>query len=363
MLSGGLGFLACLWNGISLIVVLSVAATIPILQLASLGYMLESSGRVARGMPVRRCFPGSAIAGNLVACGVWLGLCWLPVWLVADYAYSAELIDPGSLFARRLRVAARIVAVLWVVWAAWALFRGGRWWHFLWPAPMRFLKTLFRADAWREAEDRLWSLVASLNLVYLLKLGFYGAVGVLLWLVVPAALMMVALTSPGSGPLGLIGFVGAVGMWWVLMALPFLPIHMATENRFAAIFDRRFIRTSFRRAPWAFCLAGLALILLALPLYLFRIEAIPQQLWGLLSLFFVLLMFPAKLLGGWALRRSRQRETDAQWVMRWIAWVPLVAGMGVYVGVLYLAKFALWEGTASILLQHAFLPPVPFYLR
>jgi hypothetical protein len=74
-------------------------------------------------------------------------------------------------------------------------------------------------------------------------------------------------------------------------------------------------------------------------------------------------MFPGKLLIGWALRCSLQRPQPAHWLWRWIAWIPMIAGVGVYVGVLYIAKFALWEGAASVLLQHAFLPPVPFYLR
>jgi hypothetical protein len=282
---------------------------------------------------------------------------------VADLAYSSELIDPGSLNATRMRILARVVSVLWVLWAAWALFRGGRWWHFLWPAPLRFIKTIFRADAWREAEDRLWEFMVSLRLPYLLKIGFYGTIGAIAWLIVPASLMIIALTSPGSGPLALIGLIGAVAMWWVLLFLPFLPIHMASQNRLVAIFDIRSIRSAFRKAPWAFSIAMLVLVLLAFPLYLLRIEEIPQQLWWILSLFFVILMFPAKLVAGWALRRSHRRERDVFWLARWAAWIPMLAFAAFYVGVLYVAKFALWEGTASMLLQHAFLPPVPFYVR
>jgi hypothetical protein len=41
----------------------------------------------------------------------------------------------------------------------------------------------------------------------------------------------------------------------------------------------------------------------------------------------------------------------------------LLAAIAIYVGFLYLGKFALWEGGAILLFQHAFLPPVPFYLR
>lgn len=356
-------FSAQCWNAFSLIILLAVAATIPILQLASLGYMLESAGRLARGMPVRRCFPGAAIAGAMVSAALWIGLTWLPVWLVTDMAYSAELIEPGSLRAERFRLGARILAGVWVMWSAWALFRGGRWWHFLWPAPIRFAKSIFRSENWRNVEDRLWNGLVSLQIPRLIKLGLFGTVASLVWLFLPALLMIVALTSPESGPLGLIGFLGALGMGWVLLYLPFLPIQMAHDHRFLSAFDRRGIRGAFRRAPFAFLIAVVGLVALSLPLYLLRIEAIPPELWWILSLFFVALIFPTKLLAGWALRRSLARDKDCHWLLRWLAWIPLVVSLSLYVGVLYLAKFALWEGAASILLQHAFLPPVPFYLR
>jgi hypothetical protein len=361
--SGIQGLLSVLWNGCALIFLLAVVATIPILQLASLGYMLESSSRVARGMPANRCFPGASIAGGILSCGLWIGVTWLPVWLLADLAYSAELIEPGSGRASQFRIAARIAAVVWVLWSAWAMLRGGRWWHFLWPSPIVFIKTILRPAAWRRAEDQWWSWIASLQLPHLWTLGLQGAIAALAWLVLPAGLMIFALTSPDRGPSGFLGLAGALGMIWVLMYLPFLPIHMAAKRRFLAAWDRRSIQRAFRRAPFAFLFAVLALVVLALPLYPLRIEVIPAELWWILSLLFVAMIFPAKLAAGWALRRSHHPSNESHWILRWLAWIPLVAILGLYVGFLYVAKFALWEGTASILLQHAFLPPVPFYGR
>jgi hypothetical protein len=76
-------------------------------------------------------------------------------------------------------------------------------------------------------------------------------------------------------------------------------------------------------------------------------------------------MFPSKLLVGWAVQRAEKRRAksnqDAMWVWRWAAWLPQLAIAVVYLGVLYVARFAVWEGSASIYLQHAFLPPVPFF--
>lgn len=372
MMAGIRGFWRVLVRAGCLVLLLSVVATIPILQFASLGYMLESASRISRGLPLRSCFPGSETARRIVLVGFFLAISWLPVWLVTDWGYSAELMDPGSVFAMRIRIGARLLAVLWVVWSGWAIFRGGRWYHFLWPAPKRFVTTVFRPDAWRQLEDRLWDLVVSLRVAYLMKIGFYASIGALIWLLIPAALIIVALnggadrqsdSSNPEGVLGLIGLVGAISMWWVLQKLPFLQIHMVNEGKLRAILDRTAIRNAFRRAPWAFCVAMVVLVFLSIPLYPLRIESIPSQLRWALALFFVLLMFPAKLLAGWALRRSSNRTKPVHWFWRWIAWTPMVASIAIYVGVLYLAKFALWEGAVSILLQHAFLPPVPFYLR
>ena len=111
-------------RAVCLVLLLSVVATVPILQFASLGYMLESASRISRGMPLRSCFPGSETARKMVLCGLFLAVSWLPVWLVTDWGYSAELMDPGSTFALGFRVGARVLAVLWVVWSGWALFRG-----------------------------------------------------------------------------------------------------------------------------------------------------------------------------------------------------------------------------------------------
>ena len=143
---------------------------------------------------------------------------------------------------------------------------------------------------------------------------------------------------------------------------------MLFRSRFSAIFDRTAARQAFRQVPWTYALAHVLFFAFTLPLYLLRIESIPAELWFLLSVFFVVGMFPGKLLIGWVLRRSRsegsrRKERPAHWILRWIAWIPLVASIAIYVGFLYLGKFALWEGGASVLFQHAFLPPVPFYIR
>ena len=357
-----------LWRTCSFVVLLSIVATIPILQFASFGYMLEVASRISKGHPAKSCFPGSDIAGRLLIILSCVFLSWLPVWFIADLAYTAELVEQGGAVARRLRFAARLVSVVWILWVLWAVFRGGKFRHFFWPAPLLALRSVFRPHVWREAEDRLWDFILVLHLPRLLWLGFMASLGALIWLVLPSSFIAIGLIGNGNAGTGLLGLIGAFSMWWVLLHLPFLQIQMAREGRLLSIFDVRSARRSFRRAPWSFCLATWATFVLAVPLYLLRIELIPAELWWILSFFFVILMFPAKLCTGWALRRSSFHDPSnpasvVHWFWRYCAWIPQISVVLVYLGVLYLAKFALWEGTASIYLQHAFLPPVPFFVR
>lgn len=357
-----------LWRTASLVILLTIAATIPVLQFASFGYMLEVSARIARGQPARSCFPGTDIAGRLLVSLICVSLSWLPVWLIVDFAYTAELIEQGGNIASRLRVAARSLSLLWIWWVFWAVFRGGKLRHFLWPAPLLAMRQLLRPIVWREAEDRLWSFIASLQLPKLLWLGLMASIGALVWLVLPGSFIAIGLIEGGNPGTGLVGLIGAVLMWWVLLNLPFLQIQMARDGRLWSVFDIRSARRSYRRAPWSLCLATWATFVLAAPLYLLRIELIPAELWWILSFFFVVLMFPAKLCSGWALRRSKFHDqaneaSVVNWFWRYCAWLPQISIVLAYLGLLYVAKLSLWEGTASLFLQHAFLPPVPFFVR
>ena len=86
-------------------------AAVPLVQFLSLGYLLESSARVARAGRLRDGFIGVRKAARLgsVASGILLSL--LPVWLVRSLADSAELIDPGGPGARGWRVAVIVLSV------------------------------------------------------------------------------------------------------------------------------------------------------------------------------------------------------------------------------------------------------------
>ncbi len=53
------------WQFFCLVLLLAIAASIPILQFASLGYLLESAGRWARGDRLRQCLPVLVLPGEL----------------------------------------------------------------------------------------------------------------------------------------------------------------------------------------------------------------------------------------------------------------------------------------------------------
>jgi hypothetical protein len=367
-----------IWNTLSIVMVLSIAATIPVVQFASLGYMLECSARVARGDRLKDCFPGVALAGHMFRCALAMLLTWLPIWLITDWAYSSELIQPSSNAALSLRIVARILSLLWVLWVVWAIASGGRWRNFLVPRPIRFLRAMVSKTFWLDIEDRWWAFLNRLQLWRLIKLGFQASLGAWIWLAIPALLILISLgaapevKSDQQGGLALLGLLGALLMTRAIQYLPTLQTTMALQKSIADKTDRRWLygildrtvaRGVFRKVPITYSLANILFLALALPLYFLRIESIPSELWFLLSILFVLWMFPAKLVIGWMIRRSRNKTKDAWWPLRWIAWLPHLAAIGIYVGFLYLGKFALWEGGASLFFQHAFLPPVPFFIR
>src|SRR5690606_37159954 len=98
--------------------------------------------------------------------------------------------------------------------------------------------------------------------------------------------------------------LGGLTLAPVVMLLRFLQTHFVVQNRFAALFEVREVRHLFKQAPLAFRGALLATLLLALPLYLLMIEALPREVTWLPSVLFVLFLFPARLLCGWAYARA-----------------------------------------------------------
>jgi hypothetical protein len=343
----------------SLIAGLAALATMPLVQMLTLGYLLEAGGRMLRTGHYTAGMIGirqASRAGSVVL-GAWLML--LPVRAVSSLAASAQLIEPNSAAARGWTIALGVLAVLMVVHIASACWRGGRLRHFFWPAPVRTCKFLFRLATFQgvytEARDAVCDFLERLRLPYYFWLGLRGFIGGLLWLLVPVTLLAAREKAPA------LSVIGGILFAMTLLYLPFLQARFAAENRFRAMFEVGEVRQLFRRAPWAFALALLATLSLALPLYLLKIQMIPPQTAWVESLVFIVFLFPARVLTGaactYASRRTRPRNFFSRQLAR-VAMVPVVA---TYVGIVYLTQYTSWNGIASLYQQHAFLLPVPFW--
>jgi len=394
------GALSTAWQALfgiaALIVGLSVLATIPGLQLLSLGYLLEVSGRVCRTGRLRSGFVGlfkAARLGSVLFCS-WL-LLWIPR-LASSLYQDALSIDPGGKAAAFWKAAVILTTVWVVLHIAAATYRGGRLRYFLWPRPIRFLRRFFSPQGYAEARDAVWDFVSGLRLPHYLFLGWRGFAGGFVWLVVPISLLAAGRSAP------VVGFLGGLLLAVVVMYLPFLQTRMAAENRLLAILEVHPIRQAYKRAPIAFALALLVTLAFALPLYLLKIELIPREAAWLPSLLFVMFIFPARLLCGWALARAkrraertsleapsdngqpaeavepgapgdvrepadtiRDRDSFAQgrprhWLWRYAGRMVMLPAAGIYVLIVYFTQYLSWYGVWSLYEQHAFLLPVPF---
>ncbi|MGL4419322.1 MAG: hypothetical protein ACRCZF_01535 [Gemmataceae bacterium] len=355
-LAAGIGWL----HGLAMLILgLAVLSASPVLQFLSLGYMLEAAGRVARTGRLRDGFIGVRTAGHLggIFLATWLLL--LPVRLVADLARHAEVLDPGSRLANQYRTGLFLLMGAVFFHAFTAVARGGRFRNFLNPFNAYFLlRKLWRGGWYAESRDAVWMMLLRLRLPHYFQLGFKGFLVGFVWLALPATLLGIG-HETGDGK-GFIGLIGAILLAMVLVYLPFLQVRLAMTDRWREGFRLRAVRADFRRAPFAFAIAFLVAVLFAMPLYIFKVEVIPAEAAWLPGLIFIAFIYPARLLAGWAVARAQRRERPRHWFFRWLARPFLLIATLSYVGVVFLAQYATWNGVGVLYEQHAFLLPVPF---
>jgi hypothetical protein len=358
---------------------LAVLAAVPLLGFLSLGYLLEAGGRLARTdadrqrmirarrrnwlarlllggwLLFRDSFIGvrkAARVGGIVL-GVWLMI--LPLQMVSSLYVSAEIIEPGGRAARGWKTLLISLTVFAGLHITLALARGGRLRYFFWPFNVVWLvRRVSHGGYYASARDNVWNFVVGLRLPYYWWLGFRGFVGGLLWLAIPVSLLALARKVP---PLG---FLGGVWLAMVLMCLPFLQLRLAAERRFRACFELGAVLSRFSRAPWAFAFAMFVTLLFSLPLYLLKIEMVPREYGPLLSLFFIVFIYPTRLLAGWAYARGGRRDRPRNWFFSASGLLGMLPSAALYVLLVALTQYISWEGSASLYEQHAFLLPVPF---
>lgn len=344
---------------LTLVGLLAIVSAIPVLNLMSLGYLLEASARVARSGKFRDGFIGLPLLASLgkVAFGVWI---WtLPIRLIYSYWIDSELIEPGNETALQLKALLIVVIVIISLHLLWAILRGGQLRHFFWPAPLRFLRWLASNEKWKPVANRTQGSLKKLRPLHYVKLGAAGFSGAAVWLALPVAILMSA-SGSGQNGIALLGsFVGGILLAIAVLYVPFLQTQYALSNRFRDFFSLREVRNLFRRAPLAFWLALLVTLLFAVPLYLLKVELTPKEVAWLPNLVFVLFIYPARLMVGWAISRANRRDLPRIWVSRWISRLAAIPVVAAYVLIVWLTQYLSWHGTYSLMEQHAFLVPAP----
>lgn len=345
---------------VSLIVLLALLAAIPVVSFLVLGYLLEAEGGVARGARLRRAFPLLSIAPRLgaIVLGIWLWL--LPLRFLANVAADARLIDPTSGSTKRWSFAVTALSILIATHLCLALARGGSIGCFLRPLKnarwaIRQLRQGGYAD---KAGAEIRTFIAGLRLRYHFWLGIRGFVGAFAWLVVPSLLFMTANKTEGIKIL--LTILGGVLLVPVLAWVPFLEARFATENRFRGLFELREVRRLFCHAPLAWLIAVIATYVLALPLYLLKAFLLPQDAMWFVTLVFIISIYPARLITGWAYGRALHRERRAHFAVRWFSRLLMGPLLTIYVFLLFFTQFIGQHGKGVLLEHHALLLPVPF---
>jgi hypothetical protein len=345
---------------VSLIVLLAFLAAIPIVNFLVLGYLLEAEGGLARGGRWRGAFPLLSIAPRLgsIALGVWLWL--LPLRFLANAAADARLIDPTSRTTTRLDLAVSTLSVAIAVHLCLALARGGSIGCFL--RPIKNARWAIRQ--WRQggyadkAAAEIRSFVAGLRVKHHFWLGVRGFFGALAWLLVPTLLFAAARKT--EGPQLVVTILGGLLLVPVLAWLPFLQARFASENRLRGMFELRAVRRLFCQAPLAWLMAIVATYVLALPLYLLKVFLLPQDAMWFVTLVFIVSIYPARLVTGWAYGRAVRRTRRARFLTRWSARLVIGPLLAVYVFLLFFTQFIGQHGKGVLFEHHAFLLPVPF---
>jgi hypothetical protein len=344
---------------LSLVFGLAIFSVVPLLNFLSLGYLIHASGRVAATGKLRAGFVGVRKASRLGSFIIGAWLISLPAQIVSSLWKDAELVAPDSTTAQGWRAALIALTVLTMLQIVWACLRGGRLRHFLWPAPKRFLHWLRTPDKFLTMRNAVVDYMASLRLPYYFWLGARAFLGALLWLAIPVGALVLGVKTPADQGGGLFTVIGGFLLMLVAMHLPFLQTRFALENRFRALFELRAVRQMFQRAPVAFWLSLFITLLFALPLYLLKIELPPREIAWMPSLLFVIFIFPARLLTGWAVGRALRRETPRHWFFRWSSRLAMVPTVFFYVLLVYLTQYLSWNGSAGLFEQHAFMTPAP----
>lgn len=352
-----------LFGIVCLVLFLAVIAAIPLVNFIALGYLLDVEGRVARTGKIRLAFPLLDIAPRLGTIVLGTGLWLIPLFLLSGAAADARLVDPGGTSDQTLHFINRLVSIFVALHLCLALARGGTFSCYLRPLKnaIWLFKQLRAGGYWERAAQNVSEFVSSLKLGQNFSLGLRGFLGALAWLLIPS-LMFASASSPEGGKGGpvLVTLLGGLMLVIVLGWLPLLQAHFAAENRLWAMFELRTIRRKFKRTPIAWLVALVVVYVLSLPLYLFKVAALPRDaMWGI-TLIFVATIYPTKILLGWVYYRASSKNRNAWFGWRWLSRTLILPLLSLYVFLLFFTQFIGMHGNRVLMEHHVFLLPVPF---
>ncbi|WP_148618807.1 hypothetical protein [Mariniblastus fucicola] len=392
----------------STIFLLALLANVPILQLITFGYLLDSSGSAARGQSFRSQFSGIRKAMHLG--GIMLGA-WLLIWparFVSGFWMDAMIIDPTSSQTIALKIAQWFITFATVAHVFAAIICGGKLRYFFWPLiapfslaiwlvrrssitrkllsitvgwispklvadicnaqpitdwflPAIFLRRLFTENLFATSYDSVKNFLFELELPRYFMLGLKGLFGTLCWLAIPT-LMLAGSTSDEPGLAGLCLFIGIVVSVPVFALLPFVQTHFATDGKLRRFFEPLQVMRLFSRAPMAHLFSLFLILLLALPLFLLKIEQVPAEFLWSLSLLFIAFGWPSRMIAGWAVGRAAKKEKPVRWWLRYPIQFFAAPVSLLFAVIFYLTRYISWNGTLSLLENHVFLLPAPFWL-
>ena len=359
-----LGWLLRMSFGIATLVgLLAIVAAVPILNLLVLGYFLEAEGRVVRSGRFRDGFPLLGFAPRLGSIAIGFLLFLLPLLFISSFAADARLIDPDGLVAQRWTIALNIASVAIGIHLTLALARGGTFGCFL--RPLKNLTWLIGRlrehgvrTAWMKADETLGNGLKATQPGQMFWLGFRGLIGGMIWLV-PPTIVFAAADSRKPATM-LITILGGVSLMLILSWLPMLQARFAANNEFRSLLRWKETRRLYRNAPLAWMLAIVVTYVLALPLYLAKVALPPRDAVWLLTPLFILGVYPARILTGWAVARAERRESPAWFGWRWLGRLIIVPVLAAYVFLLFFTQYVGAEGRQVLFQHHALLLPSPF---
>lgn len=415
-------FVKSLFGIATLILLFAVIAAMPILSLFVLGYLLEVEARVARTGKLRYAFPLLHIAPRLGSTVLGLGLWLLPLWLIAGVQSDAQLVDPNGSAAAGWQTAKYFFGTLIAVHLCLALARGGTFGCFF--RPIKNIRWLLaelrnkplknrarcphcgeslRLDAefctlchryagiqasacpnvretveertmgslkaelqpvqntyWHRADRKLQWFLRDFRFKHHFLLGWRGFAAAFIVLLLPTLFYAVASRTE---PLPiLLTLFGGICLAVVFQYVPFLQARVAVENRFSAVKNLGEVRKLFRYSPMAWLIALLLVYALALPLYLFTIFAAPQDVQWLITLVFLVSIYPARVVTGWAygraLRKQREGRNHAWWGFRWGSRLLMLATTVVFTFIFFFTRDISSHGRLVLFEHHAFFGTV-----